>query len=327
MTLYPPLWAQNTAYPALADRMLITMFDRGVLWPDDLRVTPRLQGAAMSINIAAGTCVLPGPFGDYLCRSDALEERSVAPAPAAGTSRVDRVIARVYDNQATGAGDPVVAASWDIEVVTGTPQAQNPIPPAEPDWSITLAYLAVDANVVSILDANITDYRTNARPNTRLCHVEVTETYQSQTLIGGLVGPDVPFTLPSDRWVIATAYGRHQRANATGMVQSSVAIDGQPTAAQIRTRHDVVGGPGNVWAAGTRVIAISAGHHRAQFHLLSPTNNAWAQLLASSALYLVDAGPASANIVPVGSGPLSAGSRATVLAADETPTGSAVSVD
>lgn len=156
MTLHPPLWAQNTTYPALADRRLISTFDPGTFRAKELNVSPRAEGAAMSVDISAGSCIIPGPSGSYLCVSDEREQRPIGAAPATGTSRHDLIVARVYDPQATGEGSG--DAGWDIEVVPGA-AAPSPSLPATPAWSIPLASVLVAAGTVSITASLITDRR------------------------------------------------------------------------------------------------------------------------------------------------------------------------
>jgi len=163
VTLYPPLWAQNTKYPAALDRLVFsTTLDGGVFATTDLQVGQRGAGTNMSVDVAAGRCVIPGPSGSYLCVSDDVLNRPVASPPAVNNSRVDLVCATVTDNQATGVGDPSTPASWDIQVVTGTPATSNPQAPALPANSVPLARIVVTSTSAVVTNAMLREARTYA---------------------------------------------------------------------------------------------------------------------------------------------------------------------
>jgi hypothetical protein len=157
--LNQPLWLQNSTYPAAVDRQLIAAgLETGVLGLNELAVTQRAAGANLSVDVAAGRAVVPvtdAPnLGSALCVSTAINNLIVAGAPGAGTSRIDLVIARVYDASIIGGS----INGWQLEVVTGTPAA-SPAVPATPASSIVLARIAVASGQVSVTTANITDTR------------------------------------------------------------------------------------------------------------------------------------------------------------------------
>lgn len=214
MTLYQPLWAQNTTYPAALDRTVFELFDPGVNRPDQFVVSQRGQGANMSVDISAGVCIIPGPFGNYICKSDAIENRPIAAPPAVGTRRVDLVAAQVTDNQATGAGDPAIEASWDLIVVTGNPHATNPANPPVPDFAIPLAYVSVAAGVVSVLDAHITDVRSLGA-----------QLAQANYRGGAVVfGNQNAYVFPRDRPSFWHREGNNMRVERTGFYIASLSV-------------------------------------------------------------------------------------------------------
>jgi len=153
-----PLWLQNSSYPAAVDRQLIGTFRSGVLGLAELAVTQRAAGANFSVDVAAGRAVVPvtdAPnLGSALCTSTAVNNLTVAGAPGAGLSRIDLVIARVYDASLIGGS----INGWQLEVITGTPAA-SPAAPALPPSSLELARVAVAAGQASVTSGNITDRR------------------------------------------------------------------------------------------------------------------------------------------------------------------------
>lgn len=152
-------WQQNVEYTAREDRsVLAALLSEGVLDPDDggLLVTERAAGASMSVDVAAGTCVVEGTEQadqyTYLC---VFEDGDNLPVDSADPSdpRVDRVVVRVYDSAVSGTVDKA-----EVEVLTGTPDA-SPEPPSVPDSAVTLALVTVNAGTASITDADVSDER------------------------------------------------------------------------------------------------------------------------------------------------------------------------
>jgi hypothetical protein len=161
--LESPLWMEAKKYPARLDRQLLAaLFTEGVHVPANggLKVAPRAAGANMSVDVAAG---LAGVTGDnaagqglYLCKSTAVENLPIAPAPGSD-SRIDLVIARVLDGTVTGG----VSHEWVLEVLTGT-VAAAPVAPAVPASAIPLGEVLVAAGTTSIGAAKITGRRSAA---------------------------------------------------------------------------------------------------------------------------------------------------------------------
>lgn len=158
MTLSNPLWLQNHQdYNAADARAMITgLWSAGVV--SGMAVSQASPTPAMSVQVAAGGCVIEGTEtagqGSYLCLSDATESVAIAASPGSGQSRVDLIVATIEDSAVSGSND-----QWVISAVTGTPSSGTPAVPALPASSIELARVTVGANVVSILDKDITDRR------------------------------------------------------------------------------------------------------------------------------------------------------------------------
>jgi len=261
VTLYVPLWAQNTRYPAAIDRLLFTStFDGGVFAETDLKVGPRGAGTNMSIDISAGRVVIPGPSGNYVCVSDAVENRTVGAAPPVNTSRVDLVVATVTDNQATGVGAPAVPATWDIVVVAGTPAASSPQTPALPANSVALARLVMAASDASVAAANVHEARPCAVRGARGLLGTITTTADwtvGSSTFAAVAGSTISVVVLGHRW-IETTFGGTVQGNAAGALcdgASQINGTGVP-GAHIANRAQVAGGPGmaSKWASGVAVL-------------------------------------------------------------------------
>ena len=122
-----------------------------------LKVGSRAAGANMSIDVQPGAAIVVGDDmvdqGKYLCRLHDPVNLEVAAAPGAGLSRIDLVIARVYDSSVTGDLD-----LWTVEVVTGVPAA-SPLEPPVPGSSYLLATFPVASGTAAITAALISDQR------------------------------------------------------------------------------------------------------------------------------------------------------------------------
>lgn len=166
MAFHTPLWQQNEDYTAAEDRGVFALAPGvGPLSPDDLVVSQRATGANLSVDVSAGRAIIPAATaarGRYLVHSDAVENVPLGTAPGAGSSRIDRIIARVHDTEYDGPGD---GDEWYLQVVPGTPAA-SPTVPAMPAGvsAVELARVAVGESVVAISDGDITDRRSFASP-------------------------------------------------------------------------------------------------------------------------------------------------------------------
>lgn len=125
----------------------------GVLGATDLDVTQRGAGANMSVDVAAGKCLISDAQsvqGLYPLVSDATTNLAIA-SNSSGSTRIDIVVARVKD---TEYGDASNAKT--IEIVQGTAGAGVP---ATPTRCLKLAEVTVASGAASITNANIAESR------------------------------------------------------------------------------------------------------------------------------------------------------------------------
>jgi hypothetical protein len=155
----PPLWMQGAVYPAGMDRELITAaVPTAGVFGNGLRVVPRRLGANMSVDVLEGRCTVEGSDapgqGMYLCRSHETVNLAVGAAPGAGLSRIDIIVARVYDDAVTGEGRNV----WALEVIPGVPAA-SPAAPDTPPSALGLAFVIIPSGLAAIIASTIGDVR------------------------------------------------------------------------------------------------------------------------------------------------------------------------
>jgi hypothetical protein len=117
---------------------------------------------AMQIRVAQGNAVINTPNqGAYFCCWDTTTEITLDPSSAT-TDRVDRVIARVYDdyNTALSGGDTGVR-KFTVEVWKGTPVSTGtPKPPTITTGGyIDLAFVTINRNTGTLTQAMIEDRR------------------------------------------------------------------------------------------------------------------------------------------------------------------------
>lgn len=173
-----PLWLQNLRYDAREDRGLIAdLFTEGVAdLAAHFRVTPRAQGANMSVDVQPGVGYVTGDEepgqGRYRVKRSAPFNLPIP--PELGNRRGDLIVGRVYDDNVTGA-----RKGFFIERVPGVP-APSPLGafavPAVPPTAIALAEVYVRPGMPSIVAADIldrrvgsgfnVDYRTSTRVST-----------------------------------------------------------------------------------------------------------------------------------------------------------------
>lgn len=167
---HPPLWLQARVgddeinYDLGLDREILlgAAFSRpGVLDlnANQLRVTQRSSSANMSVDIAAGRCVIEGGDefsgpGMYLCTSTSTFNLPLS-APGSGT-RVYVVYAQVRDKREAVLTTPD-ESEW---IVAATYDSSNPSqPPTSIPDAIELARVTVSSGASSIVNANIVDRR------------------------------------------------------------------------------------------------------------------------------------------------------------------------
>lgn len=154
MTRYAPQWLQTTpaGYAAAVDRRLI-----GALWPTAAATGCAVTVAsAMTLNVAAGQVAVPtsNGTGSLLCSSDAVEQVTLAAAPASGLNRIDLVVCQARGNDVDGGSNN----DFLFAAVTGT-AAATPAAPAVPANAVALAQILVPGGSAQVTAANITDRR------------------------------------------------------------------------------------------------------------------------------------------------------------------------
>lgn len=158
----PPLFLQEGEYSArLARNITAFIGSEGVIATNDLKVQERAAAPAMQVEILAGRAVVDGDDIPNQRAYFAVSEETVElPVPASDPTnpRIDLVVLRVLDSDAGVVGDEA-----QIQLIEGTPNVA-PTVPAVPDTAIALAEIAVGANVIVILEANITDRRVSSTP-------------------------------------------------------------------------------------------------------------------------------------------------------------------
>jgi hypothetical protein len=110
----------------------------------------------MSVDIAAGVCVVPGTEGgkqgQYTCLNDASLTVTVT-ASHPTLPRIDVVVMQIRDAQYSTAFNDAA-----LNVIAGTP-ASSPAPATAPANSLVIAQVRVNAGVTSVLNSNVTDTR------------------------------------------------------------------------------------------------------------------------------------------------------------------------
>lgn len=158
----PPSWLQNGTHPAENDRLTVTnsLWSTGGMADYGAMKVSQLATPGMSVQVASGHAIIPGTEtaqqGYYIAYNDASAQVAIATADPS-LPRKDRIVIKVQDSYYSGASNQVVYAA-----VTGTP-ASSPVAPAAPANALTLAVVDVAAGATSIVDANITDFRTQAK--------------------------------------------------------------------------------------------------------------------------------------------------------------------
>jgi len=287
MTLHLPLWGQAGSYPANLDRQLISAMFGDARVVSGMAVTQRGLGANMSVDIAAGRVVMPGPSGSYLGYSDATENRTIGAAPAAGTSRYDLITAKMTDPVAMGSG---AALGWDIVVVPGA-AAATPTEPAVPAWSTLLGRVLVASGTVTISSSLVVDMRNFGGLLAQVTRSADSSNDSATVAIVPVDGASRAFfTLTEARTVMVGMQAGVERSVAGGLVRVTAFVDGTE-AARIQTRVDVVGGPGQEVAGTARPVQLSAGYHTLTVGLYAVTNGAHAWLKSGWRAYVLDVGP------------------------------------
>jgi hypothetical protein len=160
----PPIFMEagsGSYYTEQFRRMLEGLMGPGVARPGHLAVTQTLT-PSLGVAVAEGLGFIQGTSNAYQ-GVYGIEERGGTASlpittPHASLARKDLVIARMRDAWYAGADN-----EWELAIIAGTPHA-SPARPATPASSIDLAEINVGAGAASIVNANITDLRSLARP-------------------------------------------------------------------------------------------------------------------------------------------------------------------
>ena len=152
MTRQTPNWLQQGSYAASVDRRL-----PGMIWP-----TAACYGgvvtvsSGMTVNIAVGSIAVPtaNNTGTAVCCWDAVEQCTLAAAPASGSNRYDLVVCQLRGNDIDGGANN----DFLFVNVTGT-AAATPTVPAVPNNAVAVAQIYVPGGSASIAGGNITDVR------------------------------------------------------------------------------------------------------------------------------------------------------------------------
>lgn len=168
MTLKKPLYLQagegdeEIEYSALDWRSFLHGLFRGqgIMRPDTvaggLKVTQRAAGANMSVDVAAGRCIIEGDAvadqGKYFCWSTDVVNVAVPDPPASG-DRIHWVVARLYDDLHDSSGE----YKWTIELIEDDGSGAE-----VPDSAVPLAQVAVSSGQSSVTNSDISDQRINA---------------------------------------------------------------------------------------------------------------------------------------------------------------------
>lgn len=196
MALLPPIFQQNREYSARVTRQFIDMIGtEGVAGASDLEVSERAAGAAMSVEVAPGRAFIIGDDqanqGSYLVANESVLSLPVEAADP-NLDRIDRVVLQIRDPNAGGpAGDDVI-----LSVLTGTASV-SPVAPATPDSAISLALVEVQADAISITQAEITDERTFSTSPLKPAFDDLTDVQIGTPLDGEFVRYDTAL----DLWV------------------------------------------------------------------------------------------------------------------------------
>jgi hypothetical protein len=153
----PPIFIQQGEYSARLTRNITSLLaTEGVVGASSFVVSERAAAPAMQVDVSAGRAFVDGDDipnqGNYLVVLEDVLEVAVPPADTVD-DRIDLVVLRVLDSDAGVVGDEA-----QVFLIEGTPDP-SPVAPAVPDTAIALASVEVAANVIAILDADITDLR------------------------------------------------------------------------------------------------------------------------------------------------------------------------
>ena len=222
MTLYPPLYMQEQAYPAQLDRMFLMDMTSGLgqlFSSGSYVVSQRAAGANLSVDVAAGRAVVPGTDttnqGSYYCWSDAVTNVPINTPPGTGQSRIDTIVVQVQDDFVTGGG----VSQFQIVPIQGTAATTgSQVQPTLPASCLALANVLVGPSVGSIVTANITDRRPGSRqnlPRGLVASAQGPATQTDYTTFVSVSGCSATFTPVANRRYLALVWANGTVATAS----------------------------------------------------------------------------------------------------------------
>lgn len=233
MTYEPLMWSDGTEVPASVLRGATSMIlDDGITSMTDLVVSPRAEGANMSVDVAPGRAVVDG----YIAQRSTKLNLGIGAPPPSGQVRIDSVQVRLD------------LPEWDIRVVAGTP-TQSGSPPGVPNGALELAQVRVASGITSITGGDITDQRPWAiKPDPALfggAAVTFPQVFVSQAGITAATATITPARVGGTAILRASAYCT---LGAAGQGQSVVA----------RVRVDISRNGGAAWSTGPWITGTCA---------------------------------------------------------------------
>ncbi len=210
MTEIKPQFLDEKTYAAKFDRQFPRdILTEGIVEANDLEIT-ELDTPGMGVKVASGVGYVQGDQsaiqGHYRIFNDASKNLTIA-ASDPTNDRKDRIIAQVYDSVDIGGAED----KWVLEVLTGTP-APSPDPPALPADALDLAIVLVEDGVTTIVDANITDQRSQITNQNIVIDADMVDTKHAsdlvqiagaQTITGQKTITSPLFTGTLDGWIAA----------------------------------------------------------------------------------------------------------------------------
>lgn len=161
MEINPPSYLEDGCYTAQQDRLILSTLICGAGVKNaggvgtDLRVGST-STAPLTILVGSGSGFVQGDVianqGMYHVVNDSQITLTLDP-PDLTDTRIDMVVARVYDSQYLGSED-----RWALEVVTGDPSPSPALPDLPPN-SLPLAAVTVDPGLVNTSPGIIQDLR------------------------------------------------------------------------------------------------------------------------------------------------------------------------
>ncbi len=153
----------STLMPRTDSGLTYTDYRSGVMASGDggathlaMQVNP---AGGMVVSVNQGNAVINTQNqGAYMCCLDQQKNLTI-PSSSGSTSRIDLVIARVYDDNNSALSGDIGIRQFTVEIVQGDAASRNPNPPEPPVGAIPLAYVTVPQGLNVITAQNVMDQR------------------------------------------------------------------------------------------------------------------------------------------------------------------------